>query len=184
MSEGSLKSWRDFCHCRVPIVKARVEEICRVAIGPKVLEVGCNEGWVAKALMEDRGFDVTAVDNRDKAIQETKDYFGIEAVKADANKLPFEDGSFDTVVGGEILEHLMNPGIGLSEMFRVARKQVIITLPIGKYWLDEPTHAWELNGCTVEHEVGAIIPYHKHQFVIDFQLRRKLNPDGFTYSNI
>ena len=116
-----LNSWREFCHCKVPIVRGRVEEICRRVHGPTVLEVGCNEGWVAKAIQEERGFKVVAVDNRDQAIKDALHFFGVHAVKADANKLPFKDGSFDTVVGGEILAHLPNPGISLAEMFRVAR---------------------------------------------------------------
>lgn len=153
---------------------ARVIEICRRAAGPKVLEVGCNEGWVAKALQEERGFEVTAIDNRDKAIQEANYFFGIKAVKADANKLPFEDGAFDTVVGGEILEHLENPGVALAEMFRVSKNQVIITLPIGAYWLGEPTHAWELGGAVVEHERGAMVQYDKHQFILEFNRRRRI----------
>jgi len=74
-----LSSWRDFCHCKVPVVRARVEEVVRRCTGPKVLEVGCNEGFLAQAVKEERGFDVTAVDNRDQAIAEAKNYFNIDA---------------------------------------------------------------------------------------------------------
>lgn len=178
-----LSSWRDFVHCQVPIVKARVEDIVRRVSGPRVLEVGCNEGWVAKAIQEERGFDVVAVDNRDQAIGQTMEYFGIRAIKADANKLPFEDASFDCVVGGEILEHLPNPGIGLSEMFRVSRGHVILTLPIGRYWNDELTHAWQINGSMVEHERGEKMAFFKHTFVFEFRKIRDLNGEG-QYVNV
>lgn len=173
-----LNSWREFSHCQVPIVRARVEDIVRRATGPKVLEVGCNEGWVAKALAEDRGFEVTAVDNRDLALSQTMEYFGIQAVKADACALPFPDASFDCVVMGEILEHLPNPGLGLAEAFRVSRGHVIVTLPIGRYWNDEPTHAWQINGGMVEHEAGHIVHYIKHTFVFEWRKIRELAPSG------
>lgn len=177
-----LSSWREFSHCNVPVVKARVEDIVRRCTGPKVLEVGCNEGWVAKAINEERGFEVTAVDNRDEAILQCKDYFNIDAIKADVYALPFPDGTFDTVVGGEILEHLEDPGKGLSELFRVSKGHVIITLPMGAYWLGEETHAFELNGAVVEHDHGIVTPVEKHVFVIEFHRRRKI-VDG-KYINI
>lgn len=173
-----LSSWREFSHCKVPIVRARVEDIVMRASGPKVLEVGCNEGWVAKAIQEDRGFEVTAVDNRDEAIAQCAEYFGIQAVKADVNSLPFENESFDCVVAGEILEHLPNPGIGLAEIFRVARGHVILSLPIGQYWNDEVTHAWQINGAMIEHEVGDALRFHKHTFCFEFRKIRNLTGDG------
>lgn len=178
-----LNSWRDFCHCKVPIVKARVEDIVRRVSGPRVLEIGCNEGWVAKAIMEERGFEVVACDNRDQAIADTKQYFGIDAVKLDANRLPFADGEFDCVVGGEILEHLPNPGLGLAEMFRVSKGHVILTIPIGRYWNDEPTHAWQINGGMVEHEIGRIQHFFKHSFVFEFRKIRTLDGEGI-YQNV
>lgn len=164
-----LNSWRDFPHCSVPIVRARVEDIVRRVSGPRVLEVGCNEGWVAKAIMQERGFDVVALDNRAEARLQCLDNFGIEAVDGDANNLPFKDGEFDCVVGGEILEHLENPGRGLEEMFRVSKGHVILTLPIGKYWNDEVTHAWQINGAMVEHDIGDVIHFIKHTFVFEFR---------------
>lgn len=178
-----LSSWRDFPHCKVPIVRARVEDIVRRVSGPRVLEIGCNEGWVAKAIMEERGFEVVALDNRAEARLQCLEQFGIEAMDADANKLPFEDASFDCVVGGEILEHLGNPGIGLSEMFRVSRGHVILTIPIGKYWNDEVTHAWQINGSMIEHDLGIRDDFFKHTFCFEFRKIRNLNGDG-TYSKI
>lgn len=173
-----LDSWKDFSHCKVPVVKARVEDIVRRVRGPRVLELGCNEGFVAKAIMEDRGFEVVAVDNRMDAILQAKDAFGIEVVNADVNHLPFGDAQFDTVVMGELLEHVPDPGKVLSEALRVGKGHLVITLPIGPYWLGEVTHLWELNGSVVEHEEGIVTPYEKHVFVIEWDLRRRIQPDG------
>lgn len=173
-----LNSWKEFSHCQVPIVQARVLDIVRRVTGPRVLEVGCNEGWVAQAVREERGFEVVAVDNRDEAIRQAKEYFGICAVKASALALPFEDASFDCVIMGEIMEHLENPGLGLAEAFRVSNGHVIVTLPIGRYWNDEPTHAWQINGGMVEHERGDIQHFIKHTFVHEYRRIRNLAPTG------
>jgi ubiquinone/menaquinone biosynthesis C-methylase UbiE len=176
-----LDKWYDFPHCTVPVVRARVQEIVNRAEGPRVLEVGCNEGFVAKALIE-KGLEVVAVDNRKEARDAALQTFGIEAVNADINALPYADGEFDTVIGAEILEHLPNPGKGLAELFRVASKQVIITVPVGSYWNGELTHAWQLNGSSIEHDHGVVKPHVKEVFVIEFRKIRQLV--GGSYENV
>ena len=43
--------------------------------------------------------------------------------------LPIEDDAFDIVVALDVLEHLDNPHCALQELYRVARKTVLIALP-------------------------------------------------------
>ncbi len=43
--------------------------------------------------------------------------------------LPFADRSFETVIILEVLEHVANVRMLLSEAFRIARKNVLITVP-------------------------------------------------------
>jgi hypothetical protein len=45
------------------------------------------------------------------------------------NQLPFEAGSFDTVCALDVLEHLNNFHLINEEMFRVSRKNIIVSLP-------------------------------------------------------
>lgn len=49
-------------------------------------------------------------------------------VHGDCHHLPFPDGSFDTAVLGDVLEHCMDPEQAVREASRVARR-VIITVP-------------------------------------------------------
>lgn len=54
-------------------------------------------------------------------------------VRADAARLPFADRSFDAVVQADVMEHLspaLRPMV-VDEMFRVARRLVVIAAPAG-----------------------------------------------------
>lgn len=46
-----------------------------------------------------------------------------------AYNLPFPDQSFDTVVMGEVLEHLGMPLTALEEASRIARQRIVVTVP-------------------------------------------------------
>ena len=59
-------------------------------------------------------------------------------VQADAHKLPFPNGSFDCVVLGDILEHVLDPRRVILEACRVSRKRVVITVPEEKRIGNEP----------------------------------------------
>lgn len=47
---------------------------------------------------------------------------GIEKVTARAEKLPFDDDTFDAIVTGEALHHFQDPDLAMQEMVRVLRK--------------------------------------------------------------
>ena len=55
-------------------------------------------------------------------------------VWGDAAALPFEDGSFDTVVSFHVLEHTEDPGKVVSEMARVLRPGGIVLLAVPFMW--------------------------------------------------
>lgn len=50
-------------------------------------------------------------------------------VQADGAQLPFGDGTFDTAVLGDMLEHCADPRAVLREACRVAAFRIVITLP-------------------------------------------------------
>jgi SAM-dependent methyltransferase len=50
-------------------------------------------------------------------------------VSGNALVLPFADAAFDTVTAFETLEHLREPALALSEFRRVARQNVILSVP-------------------------------------------------------
>jgi ubiquinone/menaquinone biosynthesis C-methylase UbiE len=168
-----LKSWKDHYWAGVPVMRARIEETVREVNGrgKKVLEIGCNEGFLSKALLED-GCLVTSADNDPACLAKAKETFGIEGILADINSLPFEDNSFDIAVSGETLEHTQFPFKALHELFRVAREKVVVSLPIGEYWLGADQHQWELNGTFIEHDNGNQWRMSKHILVLSWTRRR------------
>lgn len=165
--------WCEHYWYKIPCMKSRIEEIVRrvngsgLKVGTTVLDAGCNEGFLSQALIE-AGCVVTSIDNNPQAIKSAWEMFGIKAIQADINYLPFDNDAFDVAVGGEVLEHLGNPGQGLRELFRVSRSRVIISLPLGAYWLGEPTHKWTIEAKTIEHDQGIITRHNKELLILEF----------------
>lgn len=169
-----LNSWKEHYWHTVPCMRKRITDIVKLVNGKgkKVLETGCNEGFLSKALLEDGCF-VTSVDIDEVNIKKTKELFNIDAVQADINLLPFVNEEFDIAVGGEILEHIDNPAKGFNELFRVAKEAVILSLPIGEYFLGEKTHKWWISAEMIEHDEGLVQVFDKHLLVIKFNKERE-----------
>jgi ubiquinone/menaquinone biosynthesis C-methylase UbiE len=93
--------------------------------GTRVLEVGCGVGAVLAVLgQEFPGIDLTGVDIEPKQLEFARghlDRSGVEAtlLEADANELPFGDGSFEHVWMMWLLEHIADPSAVLREARRV-----------------------------------------------------------------
>jgi len=95
--------------------------------GNKILDVGCATGDYCIKLKQ-LGFECIGVDINHDYIEKARKN-GIEAYKMDAEDLRFDEESFDTVLLFEVLEHVKNPDRVLNEAKRVARKNILITLP-------------------------------------------------------
>lgn len=95
-----------------------------------MLDIGCGEGSVTIYLKEHLmakaayGVDIAPV------YVESARRKGIMATLCDLNEenLPFEDNYFDTVLAGELLEHVINPDHLLGEAYRVLGKDGVLVL--------------------------------------------------------
>src|ERR1039458_9162009 len=94
-------SWKDHYWYTVPVMKARIEKILELANpqGKTIVEVGCNEGFVSKALLEAHAKSVTPVDYDLEMCSKANRIFGLTAIQGDIMNLPFDDKSFDIAVG-------------------------------------------------------------------------------------
>lgn len=122
--------------------------------GAEVLDVGCGNGNYVLHLANERrirGCDYKRFD----AWARRPELFDV----CDAQTLPMPDDSVDTILSFETLEHLPHPTRALKEYLRVARQNLILTVPnctltpgmknsglIYNHWIDR-TH---LNFWTLE----------------------------------
>jgi SAM-dependent methyltransferase len=159
---------------RRKILESFLEDICSHITDrrPRILDVGCGTG--ANLLMLSKYGDAEGVDVSEDALAFCRER-GLKNVKLGAaEKLPYEDGTFDLVTALDVVEHLDDDLGGLREMRRVLR-------PGGRVLLFVPTFMflWGLQDDVSNHRRRYRLP----------ELRRVLEQAGFeiertTYANI
>ncbi len=106
--------------------EACLQEILKKVKGKKVLEVGCGRGLLAEKLAiknKVTGCDIVIADSV------AARYPAVKFVEGNIENLPFKDRSYDVVVTTHTVEHVKNLGLALSELRRVAKKELIIVVP-------------------------------------------------------
>ena len=93
--------------------------------GASILDLGCGFGAYSGALIEEGRTCVGCDINLDYLRKAKKN---LPVVNVDTS-LPFKDRAFDTVLILEVIEHVADIEGVLAEAFRVARKNVLITVP-------------------------------------------------------
>jgi 2-polyprenyl-3-methyl-5-hydroxy-6-metoxy-1,4-benzoquinol methylase len=80
--------------------------------------------------------------------------------KEDVQNLSFEDKSYDIVLCQEVLEHVSNPIAAIKELKRVAKKQLIISIPYEPFFtltrllFWEKEHLWAIRPKIFYHYLG------------------------------
>src|SRR3954467_5211208 len=89
----------------------------------RVLDVGCGPGALtAELARRARPERVTAVDPSDEFVAALRgSHPGVQAIRAPAEDLPFEGGSFDATLAQLVVNVMDDPVAGLREMARVTR---------------------------------------------------------------
>ncbi|AQQ09979.1 bifunctional 3-demethylubiquinone-9 3-methyltransferase/ 2-octaprenyl-6-hydroxy phenol methylase [Sedimentisphaera cyanobacteriorum] len=114
-----------------------------------VLDIGCQEMYFYNQLKEH--YDVTLADCEPR---------NGHIVKENVENLSFDDSSFDIVICLQVLEHVPDPVKAMKELKRVARKQLIITVPnepqftFARMGTWEKEHLWAIQPKVFEHHLG------------------------------
>jgi len=124
-----------------------------IGTGKRVLDLGCRDGNLTQYYAADN--DVTGVDIDQQALALARQRLGIETLWLDLNgaQFPFVDGSFDAVVAGELMEHLVDPPAIVAGIHRVLAPGGVFvgSVPNSFHWrarlaflrgrtIEDPTH--------------------------------------------
>jgi ubiquinone/menaquinone biosynthesis C-methylase UbiE len=119
----------------------RQEKYASLILGDSVAELGCG---LSPFLFEIEAERKVGIDFSPVTIRTCKNkYYGIEYYCEDVLETSLEDKSIDTVVAGEIIEHMENPDDLIWEMERIANKRIVISTPILEF--KDPEHLWEFS---------------------------------------
>ncbi len=116
-----------------------LNELLAAADPRSVLDVGCGEGvlterW-AQRLQAGRVVGIDLEDAELAAQWRARLSGGnLEFRAMVAERLQFGDDEFDLVAATEVLEHVTSPELVLSEMARVARRNLIVSVPHEPLW--------------------------------------------------
>lgn len=109
--------------------------LCRYLDG-KTLDVGCGIGDFLNHRTDTVGVDINT------ATVEWCRSRGLNAYQMSPNVLPFQDGSFDSAILDNVLEHLADPAELLSEIGRVLRPRssLVVGVPGKRGYATDADH--------------------------------------------
>ena len=102
-----------------------------VGSNKKILEVGCNDGYVGWLLLKE-GNDVYGIDMvEEKLLVAQKRGLKVKECDVEKEKFPYPENYFDIVILGDVIEHIFDTDKLLEKCKKVLRKggKLIITTP-------------------------------------------------------
>ena len=128
------------------LLSPRLADFAGIAVGQRVLDVGCGPGALILELVARVGAaSVSAVDPSEPFVTAARERFPeVDVRVAAAEALPFPDGVFDAALAQLVVHFMADPVAGLSQMRRVTRAGGVIAAcvwdhaggrgPLGVFW--------------------------------------------------
>lgn len=132
------------------------------------LDVGCGDGKLTRVLAVEKQIPIVGFDSSHEALSRLP----LPTVQGDAVNMPFGDASFDLVLSTDTLEHVPDASHAQvwSEIFRVARRQVMVAVPFREELLD---------ATTLCQQCGQTYHVNWHERSYDFEDLRQRAPQGW-----
>jgi ubiquinone/menaquinone biosynthesis C-methylase UbiE len=115
-----------------------LEQLWHKAGPESILDVGCGEGVLTEQWADQLGSGrIVGIDLDDpklKAEWDKRQRANLDYRVEDATNLSFTDGEFDMATAIEVLEHVPDPERTVSEMTRVAKRWVLVSVPREPLW--------------------------------------------------
>ncbi len=110
-------------------------DVAGVAAGMRVVDVGCGTGALTGELLRRVGRGaVAAVDPSASFVAAMRRRFPrIDVRQGSAERLPFDDGTFDAALAQLVVHFMADPVAGLAEMRRVTRRDGVVAACVWDY---------------------------------------------------
>lgn len=119
----------------------RIHWLCEKVRGDRVLDIGCSQG-IMSIILGREGYQVLGVDIEKECIASAEASLAVEPQivqdrvsfkQMDAYRADFQNGSFDSVILGEVLEHLVQPEQLLARVWDWLTDggSVVASVPLG-----------------------------------------------------
>lgn len=116
--------------------RAHAKLLAAVGQGNRVLDVGCSSGYLAEPLAA-RGNTIVGIELDPNAARVAEAFCERVLVgNAETMELPFEPGSFDVVLCGDVVEHLRDPIATLARLRPLLRAggRLVLSTPNVANW--------------------------------------------------
>jgi 2-polyprenyl-3-methyl-5-hydroxy-6-metoxy-1,4-benzoquinol methylase len=116
--------------------RAHAKLLAAVGTGNRVLDVGCSSGYLARPLSE-RGNTIVGLELDSAAAREAAAFCEQVLVgDVETMELPLDEGSFDVVLCGDVVEHLRDPVAALARLRPLLRPggRVVVSTPNIANW--------------------------------------------------
>lgn len=104
-----------------------------------ILDLGCGNGSIGK-FKPNSQIKVIGIDKDINLLKEAAKFEEVISYDLEKGNLPFPNDYFDGIIAKDILEHVYNPSLIMTEMHRILKpnKKAIISVPMAK-----PSIVWD-----------------------------------------
>ncbi len=140
-----------------------------------VLDLGCGSGYGAEILSK-KAWRVHAIDKSEDAISFAKGHHDkghIEWFVEDFPKIDKKEKTYDIVVCHEVIEHIDDDNLMVSEINRVLRPRgvMVMTTPVAS---DSPPAKWHIREYTKEQFKSLLSNHFSEVFIMDFDHKKHM----------